>query len=751
MGETPEEFPQRIGPYQILQRLGEGGMGVVYEAEESGPVRRRVAVKVIHAAHYSRDVITRFEAERQALALMNHPGIAKVFSAGATESGEPYFTMELVRGLPIGEYCDLHRLSINERILLFIDVCRAVQHAHQKSVVHRDLKPSNVLVMEQDGARQPKIIDFGVAKALGQQLTEHTLVTLSGTAIGTAAYMSPEQADATMDVDTRSDIYSLGVMLYELLVGALPLDPAQGGIHVFLANIASRRTDPPRPSAKLSGEPASGAVAFSRRTNVKRLRWDLSGDLDAIAMMAMHPDRSLRYPSAASLADDLRRHLDHQPVIARLPSTRDRAIKFIRRHRVGVASTALVVAAVLSGSVLATVGLVRAQRAERIAAQEAAASTQVTAFLTDVFSVNDPGRSRGGALTARELLARGAARVSAGLEGQPLLQARLMQTLGTVHAQLGLYDEARPLFDGALRIRERELGANDTLVAETLQSIGDVARFKGQTALADSALHRALAIRVAALGSAHSSVVTTMAALATLRYAQGRLSEAESIYARALSLDSMSGRPDDAARARRLRGLGVIYWGQGRFEKAEPLFNRALEIELRTLGPDHYDVGGTLNNLGGVYYGMGKYQQALESYERALPIFEKSLDASHPNVFGLYNNFGETYWKLGRFAPAESLLRRSLVMKEKVLGASDPSIANTLHALAGVLRDEQRYGEAESAYRRALAIRERASATNPRPVVETLLDFAELMRRTGRAPEAARFAARAKDLSATQR
>src|SRR5215831_17790180 len=352
MGVTQIEQPERIGPYRILQLLGEGGMGAVYEAEESGPVRRRVAVKVVHARQYSRDVTARFEAERQALALMNHPGIAKVFNAGVTDSGEPYFTMELVRGLPIGEYCDSRRLSLDERILLFIDVCRAVQHAHQKSVVHRDLKPSNVLVTEQDGVRQPKIIDFGVAKALGQQLTEQAVVTLTGTAIGTAAYMSPEQADTSMDVDTRSDIYSLGVMLYELLVGALPLEPEKGGIHMFLARIASRQTDPPRPSAKLTGEPASGAVAFRRRTNLSRLRRDLTGDLDAIAMMAMQPDRSLRYPSAASLAEDLRRHLDHLPVIARTPSTRDRLAKFIRRHRIGVVSTATVIAAILSGGVL---------------------------------------------------------------------------------------------------------------------------------------------------------------------------------------------------------------------------------------------------------------------------------------------------------------------------------------------------------------------------------------------------------------
>ena len=599
MGVTQEELPERIGPYRILQLLGEGGMGAVYEAEESGPVRRRVAVKVVHAGPYSRDVTARFEAERQALALMNHPGIAKVFHAGATDAGDPYFTMELVRGLPIGEYCDSRRLSINDRILLFIDVCRAVQHAHQKSVVHRDLKPSNVLVTEQDGVRQPKIIDFGVAKALGQQLTEYALVTLTGTAVGTAAYMSPEQADTTMDVDTRSDIYSLGVMLYELLVGALPLEPAQGGIHVFLANIASRQTDPPTPSAQVSGKPGSGAVAFTRRTNVKRLRRDLSGDLDAIAMMAMHPDRSLRYPSAASLAEDLRRHLDDQPVIARPPSTRDRVVKFIRRHRVGVG---LHWYCRRGDSVECCPCHCRIRSRQARRADRGAGSRGIRAG--DRVSHRRIQRQRPGpnawglAHCARVAFARRRA--------SELGARRSATPPGQADADFG--HGARPtrpfrrgteLFDGALRIRERELGTNDTLVAETLHGIGDVARAKGQTALADSTLRRALAIRVAALGPANVSVIGTMTSLATLRNSQGRLSEAESIYTRALSLDSTSNRPDDARRARMLRGLGVIYWGQGQYGKAEPLFNRALEIQLRALGPDHYDVGGTLNNLGG--------------------------------------------------------------------------------------------------------------------------------------------------------
>ncbi|HEV8148612.1 MAG TPA: serine/threonine-protein kinase, partial [Gemmatimonadales bacterium] len=359
-------IPEQVGSYRLLQILGQGGMGVVYEAEETGPVRRRVALKVIRAGHNSREVVARFEAERQALALMNHAGIAKVLHAGTTESGEPFFAMELVRGLPITQYCDIHRLPLAQRIELFIAVCRAVQHAHQKGVIHRDLKPSNVLVSEQDGVPQPKIIDFGIAKAVGQQLTENTLLTLGGQAIGTAAYMSPEQADsAGIDIDTRSDIYSLGVMLYELLVGQLPLDPGEFGLHLFLARIASGETNPPTPSARLSTVRERAAVAHSRRTDVGHLRRELRGDLDWIVMKAMDPDRSRRYETANGLANDLHRHQHNEPILARPPSTRYRFGRFVRRHRLGVAAAGIVSAAVIGGAILAAVGFVRATRAER--------------------------------------------------------------------------------------------------------------------------------------------------------------------------------------------------------------------------------------------------------------------------------------------------------------------------------------------------------------------------------------------------
>ncbi|MCU0626104.1 MAG: serine/threonine-protein kinase, partial [Gemmatimonadaceae bacterium] len=474
-------LPARIGPYDIIQLLGEGGMGVVYEAEEREPVRRRVALKLVRTGIDSREILARFDAERRALAVMNHPGIARVLQAGSTDGGQPYFAMELVRGRPITTFCDTHRLTIRERLTLFIDVCQAVQHAHQKGVVHRDLKPSNILVAEEDGRPRPKIIDFGIAKAVGPQPAD-VLQTQEGLALGTVAYMSPEQADADApDIDTRADIYSLGVLLYELLVGHLPVDPHDVGLYVYLAKLAGGETDAPTPSSRLSTlRQRRNEVAHLRRTDVSHLQQALKGDLDWIVMKAMHPDRAHRYETATALAADLRRHLADEPITARPPTARYRMVKFVRRHRVGVIAAALVSASVIASAVVATVGLVRARRAEASAAREAEANRQVSSFLVDLFRVSDPGESRGNTLTAREILDRGTRRISSELAGQPELQSRMMQVMGTVHSSLGQFAPARALLEDALRSREQVLGPDDPLVAETLVSLAEVARERGE-------------------------------------------------------------------------------------------------------------------------------------------------------------------------------------------------------------------------------------------------------------------------------
>lgn len=732
------EHPQQIGPYRIIRLLGEGGMGVVYEAADTGPVRRHVALKIVRAELSSREVKVRFEAERQALALMDHAGIAKVLQAGETPAGEPFFAMELVKGLALTDYCDSRRLSTIERLELFISVCEAVQHAHQKGVIHRDIKPSNILVTEQDGKPLPKIIDFGIAKALGLRLTDKTLVTNVGHPLGTAAYMSPEQAESSgIDVDTRTDIYSLGVILYVLLVGSLPVDPSGLAMHAFIYRLALGNTHAPLPSVRFTalGDNKVG-IAEARRTDPEHLRRDLKGDLDWIVMKALEPERSRRYDTAIGLAADIQRFLDHEPVIARPPTTLYRLQKFVRRHRGGVAAGSVTALALIVGVIMASAGLIRATRAERLAAGEAAAAQQVSDFLVDLFRVSDPSEARGNAITARELLDRGAERSLLDLAQQPQLQSRMMQTIGTAYASLGLYDKARAQLERALRTRERTVGPNDPAVAETELALGDAISSHGDAALAEGHYNRALAIREKTFGPNDPRVARVVAGLAGLRFTQGRSAEAETLYKRALAIDEKSLAADDPMLARDLVGLGIVYWALHRLPEAEQYMHRGLAIQERRLGPEHPELASVLSNLGAVYWTEGRYADALALYERTRAIFERTLDPMHPNMAAILNNVAEAFWKLRRYGEAEPLFRRALTIKEARLSRGNPSIAVTLNGLAGLLRDEGRVAESEAAYKRALGIREAALRPGDPNLAATVKDYGELLRATGRVSQA---------------
>ncbi|HEY0777184.1 MAG TPA: serine/threonine-protein kinase, partial [Gemmatirosa sp.] len=756
VGPDAGAAPLWIGPYRVLRVLGEGGMGVVYEAEQTTPIHRRVALKVVRAEVTSREVIARFAAERQALAVMTHEAIAKVLDAGASDTGQPYFVMELVRGVPITEYCDARKLSTRERIALFVPVCQAVQHAHQKGVIHRDLKPSNVLVAETDAGPAPKVIDFGIAKAVDRQLTERTLVTQFGQAMGTPAYMSPEQAEMSgLDVDTRTDVYSLGVMLYELLVGRLPVDPAEVGVFGFLARLAMRATDPPAPSAKydtLAGDRV--ALATLRHTDPTTLRRQLRGDLDWIVMKAIEADRNLRYETANGLALDLARHLADEPVQARPPTAAYRARKFVRRNTAGVVAAGAIVAAVAAGSVAATAGLVRARRAAAQAREEAATAQQVSAFLTGLFKVSDPNRARGASITARAILDSGARKVATDLAGQPLVQARLMNTIGDVYAELGLYPEAEQLLDGSLVARRRS-GAAPGDLAETLTSLGSVYGLQGRSAQAESTLRTAVGLAEAGGAPDTARTVHALRALSRVYLEQGRYATADTLTRRMIALLERSagpdspgvaeatvnlaisqaeqGRPADAevlfrravaireaetrahaggapgpALGRAVSNLGGAVYEQGRLPEAEALYRRALAIDSTVFGPAHPTVARDLSNLANVRDNRGAHEEAIALYGRAIAIWERTIGPDHPNVATALTGMAEAYITERRPADALPLLRRALAAREHTLAPGHPFIATSYHAI-GVA--EAQLGDTAAAaadLRRALAMREKA-------------------------------------------
>jgi serine/threonine protein kinase/Tfp pilus assembly protein PilF len=785
MTDLQPEHPKRIGSYKILQVIGEGGMGVVYEAEQTEPVSRRVALKIIKLGMDTRQVVARFEAERQALAVMDHPGIAKVLDAGATDAGRPYFVMDLVKGVPLTEYCDLHKLSTAERLELFISLCHAIQHAHHKGVIHRDLKPSNVLVTLQEEVPQPKVIDFGIAKAVGQQLTDKTLVTQYGQAIGTPAYMSPEQAEMSgLDVDTRTDLYSLGVMLYELLSGVLPQDKLGSPAAI---PYQLREGETPKPSTRLNSleQGRQRTIAAQRHTDPKSLKTELRRDLDWITMKAMEKDRTRRYETPNGLAMDLQRHLDVEPVIARPPSTAYRITKFVSRHKAGALAAMVAAIALVVGSVLATAGMVRANRAEQTAAQEAEAARQVSDFLVDLFQVSDPGEARGNAVTARELLDKAAQRIEVELADQPLVQARLMLIMGQVYESLGLYDRASPMLERGLTVREAAYGREDIEVAEALFRLAEVFRKQGQyedaerlyvraaaiqesragptvptlgatlTGLgmtyvtqgrfdeAEPFLDRALSIRERALQPDDPEIANSLAALGTLYYRQGHYAIADSMFSRALMIRESALGPDHPDVANTLSNVGAIRWQQGNLDDADRFFRRSLDIRERMLGPDHPALGSILNNLGVLAWTRGEYQEAASLYERALAIYEKALGPNHTRVAGALNNIAETHWKLGNYREAEELFLQALTIKERVLEPNHPSIAISLNGLANVYRDQGRYEAAEPLYRRALQIREAALQPGDPLVAETLLDYASMLRKAGRDQEAAALEERA--------
>ena len=745
----PPDVPAQIGPYRVLSLLGEGGMGTVLECEQEQPLRRRVALKLIRTGMASGEFAARFDSERQALAQMNHPAIARVFDAGASE-GRPYFVMELVAGEPITVFCDHGRLSVHERLELFVKVCEGVQHAHQNGIIHRDLKPSNILVAEVDGRPAPKIIDFGIAKATRPGPQEAACQTLQGELMGTPEYMSPEQADPSRsDVDTRADVYSLGIILYELLAGALPFPartPGEGGLAAISRRL--RETEPPRPSTRLASLADHGrGTAQIRRTDERGLARALRGDLDWIVLKAMEHERERRYSSVSELAADIARHLGLQPVLAGPPSAAYRLAKFVRRHRLGVAAGAVALLGLVVAMAGTGIGLVRAREAERRALEEARTADQVSEFLEGLFKVSDPFEARGDTLTARDLLERGANRVSVELAQQPLVQARMLATVGRVYDSLGDFPRAAELLEQALAIRRARLGPDDPEVATSLHDLALVLDHQGQPDQAEVLARQALAIRERALGPDHPAVAEALSELGALARRRGDLGDARSLHERALAIREQVVGPNDLEVARSLNNLAILLCQSGDCAAARPMFERALAIRERSFGPHHPWVAESLDNLASQLFAGGEYTAALPLYERALAIRERSLGPDHPRLAIGLGNLGILLCELGQHDRARTLLERALAIKEKLHGPDHAEVVTTLGDLANMESDAGNPRTARALAERALAIAERSLSPDHPDTATALLTAASVLYAAGDVDQARPLAERALDVA----
>jgi len=691
-----------IGRYKLLELIGEGGFGAVYMADQMEPVRRRVALKIIKLGMDTKQVIARFEAERQALAMMDHPNIAKVLDAGATETGRPYFVMELVKGVPITEYCDSENLTTKERLDLFIEVCNAVQHAHQKGIIHRDLKPGNVLVTVHDDRPVPKVIDFGIAKATNRELTDKTMFTEFRQFIGTPEYMSPEQAGMSgLDIDTRTDIYSLGVLLYQLLTGTTPFDgkTLREKGYAELQRII-HEDDPPRPSTRLStlGNGAAG-IARRRGEDPSHLARSLQGDLDWMVMKALEKNRTRRYETAREFATDVRRHLDDQPVLAGPPGTVYRLGKFLRRNRVPVSAGAVVALAFVIALPLTIYGLVQSRkgfaeavnqrlvaesasheahqerlRAEQaleaeaiqrqVAQEEAFRARAVTDFLTGVLAQTDPEVALSPDVTVRSILDAASDEVEQAFSGQPEAEATVRTTIGQAYASLGEPEMAEPHLRRALEIREQLPGVSPAELYATLRPLTGVLFRTGHPDLVTLGPH-VLEVGLEVIAETRPELSATLGQLFNaIISGQRELSDRLLTLALEQAADTAPGDPVRIVIADTLCMDGHTLWYFFNNPAAEPYFRHGLRIYRRELPAGHPQIAYALSALVSVLNGTDQFEQAELLVRESSAILKSALPDDHWHIALADSLLGECLLGQGRFAEAETLL---LASHEKIM------------------------------------------------------------------------------------